>query len=50
MPESARYLLAAGKPKKAQAVLEKACKENGTVMPEGELIPDVKVSQSGVTK
>ncbi|MCB0078430.1 MAG: MFS transporter [Anaerolineales bacterium] len=38
IPESPRYLLVSGKPEEARAVLERVARENGTTLPEGELI------------
>ncbi|ELU05355.1 hypothetical protein CAPTEDRAFT_170750 [Capitella teleta] len=44
LPESARYLMAAGEREKALKVLEDACKANGKSLPEGTLVssPPIK--------
>ncbi len=39
VPESPRYLLAAGRPGEARAVLERMARENGVALPDGELAP-----------
>jgi putative MFS transporter len=38
VPESPRYLLVSGRKEEARAVLEQVARENGTSLPEGELI------------
>ncbi|MCB9129068.1 MAG: MFS transporter [Ardenticatenales bacterium] len=54
IPESPRYLLVSGKPEEARAVLERVARENGTTLPEGELIvppaqprPQAAISSEG---
>ncbi len=39
VPESPRYLLAAGRTEEARAVLARMARENGVALPEGELAP-----------
>jgi putative MFS transporter len=44
VPESPRYLLAAGRPDEARAVLERMARANGSTLPAGELAPPPPVS------
>ncbi|KAI6240195.1 Synaptic vesicle 2-related protein [Aphelenchoides fujianensis] len=47
LPESARYLMANGKPEEAYAILQQVARHNGKTLPAGKLVENVKTS-SGV--
>lgn len=48
VPESPRWLLAAGRPEEARAVLAQVARENGRELPEGELIVPAPTPAAGV--
>ena len=43
LPESARFLVAAGRKEEAKTILEKASKTNGKTLPPGRLVQSVQV-------
>ena len=50
LPESARYLVAAGKSDEAMVILHQAAKLNRSSLPKGEIIDSATVSSRGTIK
>ncbi|KAI6188264.1 Synaptic vesicle 2-related protein [Aphelenchoides besseyi] len=46
LPESARYMMASGKPEEAYAILQKVAHHNGKKLPPGKLVESTKTSGS----